>query len=339
MDSAMPIRAEQRLDSCDCGLISQLQIDGRLGLGEMAEILGVHRNTVKARLNRLLKDQVIIPAVHVDPLYLGYSAPATMGVRVAPSQINTVADQVAALPSIQFVHVCTGTYDIVLSGGRFQSEEELYSFVTDRLSLIPGILSIDTMRSVGLERFILGPSTPSRRPAAGRARSKTESPPDYELDDQDHAIIRELQRGIRRPASALASALGMNRKAFAVRLERLLGQGIAKPVMIADPAVLGYRLSVILGVSAMPGQLKAVAEGLKSLGNLQYLVLCMGRHNMLAWCWCRDLDDLNRMITVGVAGIPGVKEVASSVVLRETKTPYSFKRPQQARAATRLTRD
>ena len=122
----------------------------------------------------------------------------------------------------------------------------------------------------------------------------------------------------------------MNRKAVASRLERLLGQGIAKPVMIADPAALGYRLGVILGVSAMPGQVKIVGEGLKSLRNLQYLVLCMGRYNMLAWCRCRDLDDLENMITAGVAGIPGVKEIAASVVLRELKTPYPFMRSQLA---------
>lgn len=324
---------DHQLDECDCRLISQLQIDGRLGLGDLAESLGVHRNTVKARLSRLLKERIIIPTVHVDPVYLGYSAPATIAVRVSPSHINNVADQIAALPSIQFVHVCTGTYDIVLSGGRFRSEDELYSFVTDRLSQIPGILTVETMRSMGLERFILGPSARTRQratPTDDGAESGAKAPPDHRLDDQDHAILRELQRDIRRPTSSLAMALDMNRKAVAARLERLLGQGIAKPVMIADPAALGYRLGVILGVSAMPGQVKIVSEELKSLRNLQYLVLCMGRYNMLAWCRCRDLDDLENMITVGVAGIPGVKEIAASVVLRELKTPYPFMRSQQA---------
>ncbi len=328
MDSATLIGTEHRLDECDLGLIGRLQIDGRVSLGEMAEALGIHRNTVKARLNRLLKNGTITPTVHVDPTCLGYSAPATIGVRVAPSHINTVADQVAAFQSIQFVHVCAGAYDIVLSGGRFRSETDLYSFVTDRLGRIRGILTVDTMRSVGLERFTLG-AVSSRPIAADQGRPGTGVAPDYQLDDQDRAIISELQRSIRRPASALASALGMNRKTVAIRLERLLAQGIARPVMIADPTALGYRLRVILGVSVKPGQLQIVTDGLKSLSNLQYLVLCTGRHNMLAWCWCRDLNDLGNLITGAVAAIPGVKEIATSVVLRESKSPYQFVESRQ----------
>ena len=116
----------------------------------------------------------------------------------------------------------------------------------------------------------------------------------------------------------------MNRNAVATRLHRLIHEGIAQPVMIADPIALGYRIRVIFGVSVMPGQLTVVTEGLKHLGNLQYLVLCTGRYSMLAWCLCRDLDHLRNLITVEVASIPGIKEIASSMILQEVKTPYPF---------------
>lgn len=333
MASARHAGPERQLDECDLQLINQLQIDGRLALGDLAETLGVHRNTAKARLDRLLKSRVLIPTVHLDPVYLGYLAPATIAVKVTPRQVNAIAHQVAALPSIQFVHVCTGAYDMFLSGGRFRSEEELYAFVTDQLSQVPGILSVETMRSMGLESFMLGPTTRRSRARASNTVAKAPGAPyspEHPLDEQDSAIIRELQRDIRQPASALAAVLGMNRKSVAARLERLLGEGIAKPVMIADPGALGYRLGVILGVSVMPGMLTSVANGLKSLANLQYLVLCMGRYNMLAWCRCRDLDDLGRMITVDVAATPGIREVAASLVLREDKTPYPSVRVQPA---------
>ena len=61
MASARHAGPERQLDDCDLQLINQLQIDGRLALGDLAETLGVHRNTAKARLDRLLKSRVLIP--------------------------------------------------------------------------------------------------------------------------------------------------------------------------------------------------------------------------------------------------------------------------------------
>lgn len=96
------------LDRRDLGIIARVQQDGRASLSEMALALGIQRNTVKGRLSRPIEKRILIGGLLVDPVALGYLVPTTIGLRVSPSQANTVADGLAALSHIQWVSLCRG---------------------------------------------------------------------------------------------------------------------------------------------------------------------------------------------------------------------------------------
>lgn len=315
------------LDERDLALISRLQLDGRCSLAKMAQDLGIHRTTVKARLSRLLENNVIAPVIHVDPLLLGYHALATIGMKVAPGQLNAVLNEVAILPNIRWAHMCQGTYDVVLSGAQFRDEHALYSVVTDHIGNLPGIVAMDVMKSLDLLAFALPPANRARLKGPEETahvwirRDHTEA----QLDENERAIISQLQNDFRQSTSSLASALGMSRNTVATSLRSLLDRGVVRTVMIPDPIALDYHIGVVSGISVLPGQLNTVIEGLACLDCLQYLVTCVGRYNLLAWSQYRDLDSWHRSLMAGFADIRGIREISNSVILRAVRGPYQFR--------------
>ncbi len=318
-------RSAVRLDEGDLGIITRMENDARCGVGEMAEALGIHRNTVTAKLNRLIAGKVIKPAIYVDPRVLGYRAPAIIGIKVVPGELQRVADRVASLPNIHHVHLCVGRYDIVLAGSLFRDEDELLSFVTNELGRTPGVTGVETMITVGLSKvnFAVVDGSDSERPRSTRDREALSAT----LDDGDFAIIRELQRDARQPIFALSAALGMNRNTVAAKLRRLLDEGIVRAVALSDPALLGYRVMAMLGLSVLPGQVDAVLMRLRGMRHLQTAVLCIGRYNLIVWCLCKDLEDLYDTLTVVLADVPGLRDVETLLILRTKKATLDYLQP------------
>lgn len=313
------------LDACDLGIITRMESDARCGVGEVAETLGIHRNTVTAKLNRLIRSRVIRPAVYVDPRVLGYRAPAIIGIKVVPGEIESVATRAASLPNIHHVHICLGRYDIILAGSLFRDEDELLSFVTNEVGRTPGVTGVETMITVGLGKvsFAAIHAVPSDLPRNAREREAVAA----SLDEADYAIIAELQRDARQPVFALAAALGMNRNTVAAKLRRLLDEGIVRAVAIVDPAMMGFHVVAAIGLSVLPGQIEGVSARLNRMRSFQGVVLCLGRYNIMAWCVCRDQEELYKTITEGLADIPGLRDAEAMLVLRTKKATLDYLQP------------
>lgn len=318
------------LDEHDLRIIATMENDARRGMGEMAEALGIHRNTVTAKLNRLIRERVIRPAVYVDPRTLGYRAPAIIGIKVVPGEIERVAARVASLPNIHHVHICVGRYDVILAGSLFRDEDELLAFVTNEVSRAPGVTAVETMITVGLGKVNLAvvDCPPSDRPRIIREREAIAA----SLDEGDYSIIRELQRDARQSVFALAAALGMNRNTVAAKLRRLLDEGIVRAMVVADPALMGYPVMAMIGLSVLPGQIEDVSDRLKGMRKFQTVILCLGRYSILVWCVCRDLQDLYATITEDLAEIPGLRDVEAMLILRTKKASLDYLQPLRSGA-------
>lgn len=126
------------IDELDAKLITMLQADGRQANTELARRLGVAEATVRKRIERLLRDQVIQIGAWTDPLKVGYQTYAIIEIQVDLSQIGSVARRLAMLPEIYFVGITTGSFDI-FAAALFCSNEHMHEFVTQRLARVPGI--------------------------------------------------------------------------------------------------------------------------------------------------------------------------------------------------------
>jgi Lrp/AsnC family transcriptional regulator for asnA, asnC and gidA len=156
-------------------------------------------------------------------------------------------------------------------------------------------------------------------PARRRSRQSTHSP----LDDVSRRLVEALQQDGRRSYAALAQDVGLSEAAVRQRVRRLLDEGIMQIVAVTDPMTVGFSRQAMVGVRAT-GDLRAVAEKLAGLPELEYVVLCAGSFDLLIELVCEDDEHLLRVLDESVRSIEGVTSTETFVYLRLEKQTYSW---------------
>lgn len=131
------------IDDIDHAIITCLQGDSRTPSAEIARRVGVAERTVRARIDRLIQDEVIRLVALVSPQALGYTVTADVFLEVELGRVQQVAEHVSTFPEVAYVGLTTGDRDISLQLYA-KSVDSLYSIVTERLNRIPGVLRART---------------------------------------------------------------------------------------------------------------------------------------------------------------------------------------------------
>ncbi|MBP92484.1 MAG: AsnC family transcriptional regulator, partial [Acidimicrobiaceae bacterium] len=84
------------LDDVDKAIIRELQIDGRIPFARLSPKVGLSQAAVRQRVKRLTERGVMQVVAVTDPLSLGLSTQAMVGIAVT-GDVRTVAAAVAAL--------------------------------------------------------------------------------------------------------------------------------------------------------------------------------------------------------------------------------------------------
>ena len=127
----------------DKRIIEHLQTDGRRPYTQIAADLGVSEAAVRARTNRLIERGILQVVGVTDPLKLGFHQMAMIGVRCESDQLVTVADQVAAMPEVDYVVITAGTYDLLVETV-CEDNEALLRFLTEKLRALDGVRETET---------------------------------------------------------------------------------------------------------------------------------------------------------------------------------------------------
>ena len=128
------------LDELDRHIVDLLRRDGRRSVSSLARALGVTKQTVAKRLDRLLKREAIHITARVDPVALGFPLFCGIGVRVKPGATNRVAEQLAAMDSVAWVGCSTGGFDI-LAEVFLPDTDAVFEFLDQRLAEMPDIMT------------------------------------------------------------------------------------------------------------------------------------------------------------------------------------------------------
>lgn len=139
------------------------------------------------------------------------------------------------------------------------------------------------------------------------------------VDDTDLRLIAELEINPKQTHSAIASKLRLSRATVQSRLHRLYRAGVIQTVAVADPIAIGNKSCVLIGIKSLPGQMVAVAEQLSRSANVQHLMLCLGRFDILAFTMFKNRPDFLQFLVNVVGTIPGVNHVESMLTLRHVK--------------------
>lgn len=130
------------LDDVSKGIIEQLQEDGRRSYAEIGKAVGLSEAAVRQRVQKLQEAGVMQVVAVTDPMQLGFYRQAMVGIRVS-GDTTRVAEQLGAMPSVDYVVLTAGSFDI-LAEVVCESDEDLIDLLNRRIRSIPGVASTET---------------------------------------------------------------------------------------------------------------------------------------------------------------------------------------------------
>jgi len=156
--------------------------------------------------------------------------------------------------------------------------------------------------------------------------------PVHNLDSVDLALIQELSSDARQTADALSHKLGRSRSTIQGRVQRLLNEGIIRVVPISDPSAIGQEIGAMFGMQCLPNRVDAVADKLALQPNIDHVVVCGGRYNIMIAAGFEGPEVLSDFVRVQLGAIPGLTTVDTMMVLKMVKASFVALAPEEYRS-------
>jgi Lrp/AsnC family transcriptional regulator for asnA, asnC and gidA len=131
-----------QLDEVSKKIIEQLQVDGRRSYAEIGKAVGLSEAAVRQRVQKLTDAGVMQVVAVTDPMQLGFYRQAMIGIR-ASGDTRVLADQLAAIPSVDYVVLTAGSFD-VLAEVVCENDDELIALLNSQIRNLDGVLSTET---------------------------------------------------------------------------------------------------------------------------------------------------------------------------------------------------
>ena len=130
------------LDDVSKAIIEQLQTDGRTSYATIAKKVGLSDAAVRVRVQRLLDNDVMQIVAVTDPLQLGFTRQAMIGIR-AEGDTQLVADRLAEMTEVTYVVTTAGSFDLIIEVV-CEDDDELLNLLSRRIRTLPGVVSTET---------------------------------------------------------------------------------------------------------------------------------------------------------------------------------------------------
>jgi len=135
-------RSPHVLDDVSKRIIEQLQADGRRPYAAIGKAVGLSEAAVRQRVQRLLDQGVMQIVAVTDPLQVGFSRQAMIGVR-AEGDLHEVADRLADLTEVDYVVITAGSFDLLVEAV-CEDDDSLLDLVSSKIRSIAGVRSTET---------------------------------------------------------------------------------------------------------------------------------------------------------------------------------------------------
>jgi len=133
------------IDIIDKKIVDILIEDGRMSSSEIARRIGdVSERVVRYRIEQMIESGVVRIGAVLNPKKLGYGVIADTKIQVESGRVLAIAKQLADFDCVTYVGCSMGEGDIGVQIVA-RSNEELYTFITEVLGQVPGVIKTTTM--------------------------------------------------------------------------------------------------------------------------------------------------------------------------------------------------
>jgi Lrp/AsnC family transcriptional regulator for asnA, asnC and gidA len=140
------------IDELDKAIIRELQADARMSYATLGSKVGCSQSTVRRRVERLVETDVMRIVAFTDPLRVGYSGEALIGL-VVEGDARALARELSLWREVEYLILTMGSFDIVMQV-LLKDVEHLEAFITERLRPLSGVRSIDSSLILRVEKVI-----------------------------------------------------------------------------------------------------------------------------------------------------------------------------------------
>jgi Lrp/AsnC family transcriptional regulator for asnA, asnC and gidA len=308
-----PGPAGRELEELDYTLFGELQRDGRVPFTTLAERIGVSEAQVRRRVKSLLDADVFAIVPIANPRVLGLAALACIGLVVRGTYVGRVSERLLAMPEVSFVADTSGEFTLLAEVG-CETSVELYRLVLE-LRRIPGVQSSETFVYLNVlqqkYQWMLDVDGGFGSSLGGVVDSAVE------IDSNDAAIIRELQRDGRASFRDIGRNLGLSERTVSNHYSRLVKERALQVIAVGNPLQLGFRAMAWLGITLSEGaDLERAAALLGEIPGLDYVIVPSGRYDLLCELVCRDSGELVASLDNRVGALAEIAHVDTFVCLR-----------------------
>jgi len=132
-----------KIDEFDLQIIKILNEDGRTPFAQIAQRLGVSTGMIRQRYHRLVEDGVLQVVAVTNPLLMGFTTMAQIGVKVDVGRLQEIANQIASFEEVIYLVLLTGSYDLHIEIV-CRDKTHLMDFLTNKLYSVEGIKDSET---------------------------------------------------------------------------------------------------------------------------------------------------------------------------------------------------
>ncbi len=112
--SHQDLKSQAKLDEIDLQLIAILNEDGRTPFAQIAQRLDVSTGMIRQRYQRLVREGILQIVAITNPLLMGYTTMAHIGVKVDANRLEEIADEIAVFEEVSYLVLLTGRYDLII---------------------------------------------------------------------------------------------------------------------------------------------------------------------------------------------------------------------------------
>jgi Lrp/AsnC family transcriptional regulator for asnA, asnC and gidA len=139
------------LDSVDKQLLVLMGKDARQSSEKLARQLNISAATVRRRLRRLIKNDILRIVGVADPARFGLGLGVIINLDVEHSKVDAIMKWLIDRTEIKWAATTTGRFDIIAIA-RFESTEHLSRFFTEDLVRLEGVKDTETLVSLDVRK-------------------------------------------------------------------------------------------------------------------------------------------------------------------------------------------
>ena len=147
--STHPEPSLNELDDISKRIIEQLQEDGRRSYAAIAESVGLSDAAVRQRIKRLIDSKLLEIVAVTDPLRVGFTRQAMIGVRVT-GQVGDIAQALESFAEVSYIVLTAGQYDLLVEVV-CEDDDHLLRLLS-RMRELPAVQSTETFMYLKLHK-------------------------------------------------------------------------------------------------------------------------------------------------------------------------------------------